>query len=36
MTANYFKDENLKLKTKVHFLEGDNQKKEKLIDDLLQ
>ena len=35
MTANIFKDENIKLKTKVHILEGEMQKKERLIDDLL-
>lgn len=35
ITANVFKDENVKLKTKVHILEGELVKKEKLIDDLL-
>lgn len=35
MTANYLKDENTKLKTKLHILEGELLKKEKLVDDLL-
>ena len=35
MTANLFKDENIKLRTKVHILEGELLKKERLIDDLL-
>ena len=35
LTTNFFKDENVKLKTKVHILEGELQKKEKLVDDLL-
>lgn len=35
ITANIFKDENIKLKTKVHILENELSKKEKLIDDLL-
>ena len=35
ITANYLKDENMKLKTKVHIIEGELSKKEKLIDDLL-
>eukprot|EP00347_Sterkiella_histriomuscorum_P007882 403347201 len=36
ITANFLKDENLKLKTKVHILEGEMQKKEKFIDELIQ
>ena len=35
ITANFFKEENVKLKTKIHILEGEVTKKEKLIDDLL-
>jgi hypothetical protein len=35
MTANYLKEDNLKLKTKIHILEGELSKKEKLVDDLL-
>lgn len=35
ITANFFKEENIKLKTKVHILEGELIKKEKLVDDLL-
>jgi hypothetical protein len=35
MTANMLKDENVKLKTRIHILEGELNKKEKLIDDLL-
>lgn len=35
ITANFLKDENIKLKTRIHILEGDMTKKEKLIDDLL-
>jgi hypothetical protein len=35
MTANYLKEDNLKLKTKIHILEGELTKKEKLVDDLL-
>lgn len=35
ITANFLKDENVKLKTRIHMLEGDVSKKEKLIDDLL-
>jgi hypothetical protein len=35
MTANLIKDENIRLRTKVHILEGELMKKEKLIDDLL-
>lgn len=35
ITANFFKEENIKLKTKNHILEGELGKKEKLIDDLL-
>jgi uncharacterized membrane protein len=36
IAANYLKDENLRLKTKVHILEGEIQKKEKFIDELIQ
>ena len=35
MTTNLLKDENLKLKTKVHMLEAELSRKEKLVDDLL-
>ena len=35
ITANYLKDENMKLKTKIHILEAELNKKEKLVDDLL-
>lgn len=35
MTANLLKDENTKLKTKVHILESELSRKEKLVDDLL-
>lgn len=35
MTANLLKDENLKLKTKVHILESELAKKDRLVDDLL-
>jgi hypothetical protein len=35
MAANLLKDENTKLRTKVHILESELQKKEKLVDDLL-
>lgn len=35
MAANYLKDENMKLKTKLHVMENEMSKKEKLIDDLL-
>lgn len=35
MTSNLLKDENLKLKTKVHMLEAELSRKEKLVDDLL-
>lgn len=35
MTSNLLKDENLKLKTKVHMLENELSRKEKLVDDLL-
>ena len=35
MTANFLKEENIKLKTKLHILEGELLKKEKLVDDLL-
>lgn len=36
MTANFLKDENMKLKTRMHMLEAEMAKKEKHIDDLLQ
>jgi hypothetical protein len=35
ITANFFKDENMKLKTRVHILENELTKKERLVDDLL-
>ena len=35
ITANFFKEENVKLKTKVHILENEVGKKERLIDELL-
>jgi hypothetical protein len=35
MAANLLKDENTKLKTKVHILESELNKKERLVDDLL-
>lgn len=35
MAANYLKDENTRLKTKIHILESELTKKEKLVDDLL-
>lgn len=35
MTANFLKDENIKLKTKIQILETEINKKEKLVDDLL-
>ena len=35
MTSNLLKDENVKLKTKVHMLEAELSRKEKLVDDLL-
>jgi len=35
MAANFLKDDNIKLKTKVQILETELTKKEKLIDDLL-
>jgi hypothetical protein len=35
MIANLLKDENLKLKTKVHILETEIAKKDRLVDDLL-
>lgn len=35
MVSNMLKDENLKLKTKIHILESEIIKKEKLVDDLL-
>ncbi len=36
ITANFLKDENVKLRTRIHILEGDVIKKEKVIDELLQ
>lgn len=35
MVSNMLKDENVKLKTKIHILESEIFKKEKLVDDLL-
>lgn len=35
ITANFFKEENVRLKTKLHIYEGELTKKERLIDDLL-
>jgi hypothetical protein len=35
IAANFLKDENVKLKTKIHIMEGELTKKEKVIDDLL-
>jgi hypothetical protein len=35
MAANLLKDENTKLRTKIHILESELSKKEKLVDDLL-
>lgn len=35
MVSNMLKGENLKLKTKIHILESEIFKKEKLVDDLL-
>jgi hypothetical protein len=35
MASNLLKDENVKLKTKVHMLEAELTKKERLVDDLL-
>ena len=35
MISNLLKDENVKLKTKVHILESEITRKEKLVDDLL-
>lgn len=35
MTANLLKDENLKLKTRIHILESEVTKKERLVDELL-
>ena len=35
MAANLLKDENTKLRTKIHILESEVAKKEKLVDDLL-
>jgi hypothetical protein len=35
MAANVLKDENTKLRTKIHILEAELTKKEKLVDDLL-
>jgi len=35
ITANFFKDENMRLKTRVHILENELSKKERLVDELL-
>lgn len=35
MVSNMLKDENVKLKTKIHILESEINKKERLVDDLL-
>ena len=35
MTTNIYKDENIKLRTKIHILEGELNKKERFIDDIL-
>lgn len=35
ITSNVLKDENVKMKTRIHFLEAELQRKENLIDDLL-
>ena len=35
VTTNILKEENVKLKTRVQILEGELQKKDKMIDDLL-
>lgn len=35
MTANLLKDENLRLKTRIHILESEVTKKERLVDELL-
>lgn len=35
ITANLLKDDNIKLKTKIHMLQTELAKKEKLVDDLL-
>jgi len=36
ITANFFKEENVRLKTKVHILESEMAKKDRLVDELLQ
>ena len=36
ITANFFKDENMKLKTRIHILENELIKKDKIVDDLMQ
>ena len=36
MQANYLKDENMKLKTKIQQLDSELTKKERLVDELLQ
>lgn len=36
ITSNFLKDENVKLRTRVHILESEVSKKERLIDELLQ
>ena len=35
ITTNIFKEENTKLKTRIHMLEGEVSKQERLIDELL-
>jgi len=35
ITANFLKDENVRFKTKIQILEGELNKKDKLVDDLL-
>ena len=35
-TANYLKEENMKLKTRIHFMENEMNKNEKLVTDLMQ
>lgn len=35
ISANFFKDDNMKLRTKVQILQGELSKKEKFIDDLI-
>jgi len=35
MATNYFQEENMKLKTKLHMIDNELIKKDKIIDDLL-